>query len=182
LIFVKEILTHLRTIADQDKRESGPQREVAAGGRRRQIRRLPQQSMEIREFALFGSPIGFSPVDSARSSVSTPPSPGGMAGGVRRPSDQPKDSGARRVRNSIFATGQDPATTSRRGTLTFCGPTTVLECDPHSGERRIFVDPYLPIAEPTRRVQGGSAAPSEESRPIEGRSDRVRSGGSAHGP
>jgi hypothetical protein len=82
LIFVEEVLTHLRTIADLDKRESGPQCEVAAGGHRRQTRRLPQQSMEIRGFALVDSPIGFSLVESARSSVPMPPSRGGTAGDV----------------------------------------------------------------------------------------------------
>jgi len=61
-------LTHLRTTAEQDRRESGPQREVAAHGER--------------GFAQFGSPFGFSPVESARSSVPTPPSRSGTAGDV----------------------------------------------------------------------------------------------------
>jgi len=83
LIFVKEVLTHLRTIADQDKRESGQPPEVAAGGRRRQSRRLHSNSWREKGIARVSSPIGNFPVESARSSVPPPPRHGGMA--VPRP-------------------------------------------------------------------------------------------------
>lgn len=87
------------------------------------------------------------------------------------------------MQDSTFAQGQNLSASGRAAALhELRNHTNVSESDPQSGERRIFVDPYLPIAEPTRRVQGGSTAPSEKNRLVDGQERPVRSGGSSHGP